>query len=32
MHHNTNRFVLVEGPEVTIRPVVKRQVRAGETR
>jgi hypothetical protein len=30
--HNTNHFVLVEAPEVSIRPVAKQQVRAGETR
>ena len=30
--HNTNHFVLVDGPEIAIRPVTKRQVRADETR
>jgi hypothetical protein len=30
--HNTNHFVLVEGPEIVIRPVAKRQVRPGEAR
>jgi len=28
--HNTNHFVFVEGPEITIRSVAKRQVKAGE--
>jgi hypothetical protein len=28
--HNTNHFVLVEGPEISVHPVAKRQVKAGE--
>ena len=31
-HHNTNRFVTVEGPVIAVRAVAKRQVKVSEGR